>query len=42
MSFSKPVGGLTEGEQDLGVGLFALWRKKVSLGDQRHLDKVDR
>lgn len=30
------------GEQDLGIGLFALWRKEVSLGYQRHLDRVDR
>jgi len=30
------------GEQDLGIGLFAWWRKEVSLGYQRLLDKVDR
>lgn len=33
---------LTLGEQDIGVRRFGLWRKEVSLGDQRHLNKVDR
>ena len=42
MSLSQPMDGLTEGEQDLGVRLFVLGRRVVSLRDKRHLDKVDR